>query len=89
MRGDIDAFDSPDARLAAEFSGDVHSTTLKPPLKGQQRIRGRSQGSSSGNGNDATNKESQPSVITGTTGNDNSPSVAVSRSSTSSEANHT
>eukprot|EP00972_Heterocapsa_arctica_P059006 8698343-Heterocapsa_arctica.AAC.1 len=43
MRGDIDAFESLDARLAPEFSGDVPSTTLKPPPNRQQRIRGRSQ----------------------------------------------
>eukprot|EP00972_Heterocapsa_arctica_P102391 15086386-Heterocapsa_arctica.AAC.1 len=75
-RGDIVSFVSPDVRLAAEFSGDVPSTTLTPPPNKQQRIRGRSQGSSSGNGKDATTGEIKPSVITGTTGNDNPASVA-------------
>eukprot|EP00972_Heterocapsa_arctica_P104294 15373667-Heterocapsa_arctica.AAC.1 len=86
-RGVIDSFESPDGKLAAEFAEDVPSTMLK------QRRWGASQGSSSGNSNDAMTgglyPNIVPSVVTGTTGNGNPASVAVSRSSASSEANHT
>eukprot|EP00972_Heterocapsa_arctica_P081758 12049130-Heterocapsa_arctica.AAC.1 len=65
---------------------------LKPPPRKQRRW-GASQGSSSGNSNDAMTGGLKPnvvpSVIIGTTGNENPASVAVSRSSASSEANHT
>eukprot|EP00972_Heterocapsa_arctica_P066252 9774144-Heterocapsa_arctica.AAC.1 len=64
----------------------------KPPPRKQRRW-GASQGSGSGNSTDAMTGGIEPnvvpSVVTGTTENLNPVSVAVSRSSASSEANHT
>eukprot|EP00972_Heterocapsa_arctica_P091693 13522840-Heterocapsa_arctica.AAC.1 len=92
-RGGTDLFVSPDGKLAAEFSEDVPSTMHKPPPRKLRRW-GASQGSSSGNSNDAMtgglNPSVMPSVVTDTTGiGKPAVSVAVSRSSASSEVNNT
>ena len=87
-------YESPDARLAAEFAEDIPSTMHKPPPRKQRRWGNSQAGSSSGNSAEAMTGGLKPFIgpsdITGTSGPGNpASSKAVSQSDASSEADHT